>query len=80
LFFTRWITNFCAPAFVFLAGTGAFLHGIKLGDHRALTRYLLTRGALLVFFEMTISRLSWTFNLDFYNYTERTCSGQSGGR
>jgi uncharacterized membrane protein len=69
LFFTRWITNFCAPAFVFLAGTGAFLHGARLGDRRALTRYLLVRGALLVFLEMTISRLSWTFNLDFYNYT-----------
>lgn len=70
VFFTRWITNFCAPAFVFLAGTGAFLHADRLGDRGAMTRYLLVRGALLVFFEMTISRLSWTFNLDFYNYTE----------
>jgi len=69
LFLTRWITNFCAPAFVFLAGTGAALLGNRTGN-QALTRYLLRRGALLVFFEMTISRLSWTFNLDFYNYTE----------
>lgn len=70
VFFTRWITNFCAPAFVFLAGTGAFLHAVKVGDMRAMSKYLLVRGALLVFFEMTISRLGWTFNLDFYNYTE----------
>jgi uncharacterized membrane protein len=70
VFFTRWITNYCAPAFVFLAGTGAFLHARKVGDRGAMSRYLLTRGALLILFEMTISRLGWTFNLDFYNYTE----------
>lgn len=70
LYFTRWITNFCAPAFVFLAGTGAYLHLDKLSTTGALSKYLLVRGALLVFFEMTLSRLSWTFNFDFYNYTE----------
>lgn len=70
VFFTRWVTHFCAPAFVFLAGTGAFLHLRKLGSKAALSRYLLTRGALLVFLEMTVSRTSWTFNFDFYNYTE----------
>lgn len=69
-YFTRWITHFCAPAFVFLAGTGAFLHGQRLADRPALSRYLATRGALLVGLELTISRLGWTFNLDFWNYTE----------
>src|SRR5690606_36352604 len=69
-YFTRWITHFCAPAFVFLAGTGAFLHGVRLDDRPALSRYLAIRGALLVFLELTISRLGWTFNLDFWNYTE----------
>ena len=43
IFFTRWITHFVAPAFCFLAGTGAFLHGRKLGDSKALARYLVTR-------------------------------------
>ncbi|MEO7769651.1 MAG: heparan-alpha-glucosaminide N-acetyltransferase domain-containing protein [Gemmatimonadaceae bacterium] len=68
VFFTRWITHFVAPWFCFLAGTGAFLHGRKLGDMRALSRYLALRGALLVLLELTILRVSWTFNLDFANY------------
>src|SRR5688500_16405493 len=42
IFFTRWVTHFCAPVFVFLAGTGAFLHGRKLGNMTALSRYLVT--------------------------------------
>src|SRR3954469_13937727 len=63
IFFTRWITNFVAPGFCFLAGTGAFLLGRKLNDTRALSRYLVTRGLVLVLLELTIIRVSWTFNL-----------------
>ena len=68
IFFTRWITHFVAPAFCFLAGTGAFLHGLKLGDKRALARYLVTRGAVLVLLELTVIRVSWTFNFDYAHY------------
>src|SRR5574338_277847 len=39
VFFTRWVTHFCAPAFIFLAGNAAFLHGQKLKDRGALARY-----------------------------------------
>src|SRR5438067_4965395 len=68
VFFTRWITNFVAPGFAFLAGTSAFLVGRKLGDMRALSRYLLTRGFVLVLLEATVIRVSWAFNFDFAHY------------
>ncbi len=66
VFFTRWVTHFCAPAFVFLAGTAAFLHARRVGIS-AVSRYLLTRGLALVLMEVTIIRLSWTFTLDSLN-------------
>ena len=65
IFFTRWITHFCAPAFVFLAGTGAFLHGKRLGETGALARYLVTRGLVLVALELTVVHVAWTFGVDF---------------
>lgn len=68
VFFTRWITHFVAPAFIFLAGTAAYLHGQKLGNRRALSMYLLVRGAILIALELTLIRVFWTFNLDFSNY------------
>src|SRR6476660_7357700 len=61
IFITRWITHFAAPAFVFLAGTAAYLHGLRLGDRRALSRFLLVRGIWLVVLELTVIRVAWTF-------------------
>ena len=65
IFFTRWVTHFCAPAFVFLAGTGAFLLGERLRDKRALARYLVTRGLILVALELTVLHVAWTFTFNF---------------
>jgi uncharacterized membrane protein len=69
IFFTRWITHFCVPAFVFFAGTGAWLQGRKTGDIPALARFLLIRGLLLVILELTLIRLCWTFNLDYARFS-----------
>ena len=61
LFLTRWVTHFCAPAFVFLAGVSAYLYGSARGK-RALSFFLLTGGIWLVFAELFIITLFWTFN------------------
>jgi uncharacterized membrane protein len=68
IFFTRWITHFVAPAFVFFAGTAAYLHGTKLPNRAALSKFLLARGAWLVLLELTVIRIAWTFNFDFAHY------------
>jgi uncharacterized membrane protein len=61
LFFTRFITHYCAPVFVFLAGISARIYGSKRSK-RQLSFYLLTRGLWLVLAELFIITLGWTFN------------------
>ena len=68
VFFTRWVTHFCAPGFAFFAGTSAFLYGLKINNKAALSKYLLTRGLLLVFLELTVIRFFWEFNLNFSEF------------
>ena len=66
IFFTRFITHFCAPAFSFLAGMSAFMVGRRKSKSE-LSGFLLKRGIWLVFIEMTIVNFSWFFDVQFRN-------------
>ena len=64
LFFTRWITHFCAPVFFFLAGAGACLWVAREGrTTAALSRYLWTRGLWLIVLELTVLRFGFFLSL-----------------
>jgi uncharacterized membrane protein len=66
LFFTRWITHFCAPVFFLLTGTGAFL-SLRKKSKRELSRFLFTRGLWLVFLEVVLFRcFVLQFNFDYH--------------
>jgi uncharacterized membrane protein len=62
LFFTRFITHYCAPLFIFLAGTSAFLYGAKK-TKKELFKFLLTRGLWLMFLEIFVITFLWNFDI-----------------
>ncbi len=65
LFFTRWITHFCAPVFFLLTGTGAYL-SLRRYSTRELSRFLFTRGLWLIFLELVVLRcFAYQFNVDY---------------
>jgi uncharacterized membrane protein len=66
LFFTRWVTHFCAPVFFLLTGTGAYV-SLRRKSKSELTRFLFTRGLWLIFLELVLFRcLGLQFNFDYH--------------
>lgn len=63
IFFTRWITHYCAPVFVFLAGTSAFMVMKKKGGAYT-SKFLFARGLWLIFLEATFVSIAWTFSFN----------------
>lgn len=64
LFFTRWITHYCAPLFVFLSGTSIYLQSLRK-TKKELSWFLFTRGLWLVIAECTLVSFGWSFDLSF---------------
>jgi len=67
LFATRWITHYCAPVFMFLSGTSAFIAGQRK-TKKELSIFLLTRGLWLIFLELTIVGFGWSFQFDLHHF------------
>jgi len=73
IFLTRFITHYCAPTFMFLAGTGAFLAIMRGKTKRELSWFLVTRGAWLIFLELTLLMwFGWRFEINPTEYTFAT--------
>lgn len=64
LFFTRFITHYCAPTFVFLSGISVYLQSLRKSGAE-LSFFLLTRGLWLVLMELTFVNFGWSFNIYF---------------
>ena len=65
LFFTRWITHYCAPVFMFLSGVGIHFMTSRRGSLATASRFLITRGLWLIFLELTVLNIGFSFNLSY---------------
>jgi uncharacterized membrane protein len=67
IFFTRWITHFCAPAFVLLAGMSIYL-SLQRRTKKEQSIFLLKRGLWLIFLDLVVMRFAFFFNF-YYDAT-----------
>jgi uncharacterized membrane protein len=68
LFFTRWITHFCLPVFMFAAGMGAYIWWRRSGRSRSqLSRFLVTRGLWFILVELTVMQFAYNFDFSSRN-------------
>ncbi len=67
LFFTRFVTHFCAPVFFLLAGTAGYLSFSQDKSVRQVSRFFWTRGLWLMLLEWTVIAYGWTFVLPFWS-------------
>src|SRR5205085_12476655 len=65
LFFTRWITHYCAPIFMFLSGVGIHFMASRRSSLGMASRFLITRGLWLIFLEWTVLNIGFSFNLSY---------------
>ena len=65
IFMTRWITHFCAPVFVLLAGISSYLYVGKSDDKKRASLFIFSRRVFLVFLELTVINFAWTFDISF---------------
>jgi uncharacterized membrane protein len=70
MFFTRWITNFCAPVFVFLVGTSMFIAVSRGKSKKDTAIFLLTRGVWMIVAEFTLIHFAWSFD---FNLSVQDC-------
>ncbi|AUD04971.1 DUF1624 domain-containing protein [Spirosoma pollinicola] len=83
IFMTRWITHLCAPTFVFLSGTSAYLSLRKQSatgtDSASGRRFLLKRGLVLILLELTVVNFAFWFDIHFQSLMLQVIYAIGGG-
>ncbi|GAB3016858.1 DUF1624 domain-containing protein [Spirosoma pulveris] len=83
IFMTRWITHLCAPTFVFLSGTSAYLslrkQGMTVETSQSARRFLLKRGVVLILLELTVINFAFWFDIHFQSLMLQVIYAIGGG-